>query len=125
MNIQLNIRRLLGALFILLFVACYANATLFVHTHIIDGETIIHSHVYDEAHTDESSEQDNQAHAPVQLELISYLNQILCEDNIHYHCNTDFTPYNYSEYKYGDICNTHIDYVSTHPKSLRAPPVVA
>lgn len=39
-----SVRRILSVALLLLF-ACYsASATLFVHSHLIDGEQIVHSH---------------------------------------------------------------------------------
>lgn len=38
-------RRILSAALLLLLASYFASATLFIHTHSIDGEQIVHSHI--------------------------------------------------------------------------------
>ncbi|MFI3282356.1 MAG: hypothetical protein SNG10_02360 [Rikenellaceae bacterium] len=51
----------------------YVNSTLFIHTHTIDGATIVHSHFYGAKHT--SSEDDG--HTKNEITLIQHLNTII------------------------------------------------
>ena len=41
-----RVNKIIRYFFLLLFLAYYASVTLFTHTHIIDGITIVHSHPY-------------------------------------------------------------------------------
>lgn len=125
MNLRPNIKGLFVGLFTLLFVACYANATLFMHTHVIDGEEIAHSHFYidlDQEDHGQDQGQSSHSHDKEQAELICYLNQILCTDDICYGPDTDFTLYDYSLYSYSTLQVAYTDYLSTQYNPLRGPP---
>lgn len=125
MNLRTNIRGLLVALFTLLFVACYANATLFVHTHIIDGQVITHSHIYTSGHADSDcsdTQDDDMAHAPEQVALISFLNHLVYTDNVSTSYDLDFTLYSYSQYDYSSIYEVYIEDISAQIHALRGPP---
>jgi len=51
MNKQLKTyKRGLAATLLLLFVAYYIDVNCFVHSHIVNGVTIVHSHVHKESH---------------------------------------------------------------------------
>ena len=66
----LKSRRGIAALFLLLFVAYYSNVTLFEHTHIINGVTIVHSHFHADSHHNSRSG----GHTANNVTLISQLN---------------------------------------------------
>ncbi len=70
-----NARSIASAL-LLVFVAYYANVSLFPHRHVVDGVTIVHSHI----HTDHHSANDNdQSHTSTELTLISHLSNFVAE----------------------------------------------
>ena len=63
-----------ASLMLLLFTAYYANVTLFCHTHIVNGVTLVHSHFHNQHHHDT----DDGGHTVVELTLIAHLtNQLL------------------------------------------------
>lgn len=68
-----HIRELMAMAMLLLFVAYYGNATLFYHTHIINGVTIVHSHMHNNHHHDSSDGKHSASH----ITLISTLNSQL------------------------------------------------
>ena len=47
-----KLKKIYSLLFIALFVSCYVGTTFFSHAHIINGATIIHSHVHANSHHD-------------------------------------------------------------------------
>lgn len=55
-------------LLLLLFVEYVGSVTLFVHGHIVDGETLYHSHIYSG-----SAEEPNHTHSSQQFKLITAL----------------------------------------------------
>jgi hypothetical protein len=44
--VKKSITRLTGYFFLILFLGFFASTTFFNHTHIVDGDTIVHSHPY-------------------------------------------------------------------------------
>lgn len=46
-----RIRNVIAASLMMLFVTYYVNATMFWHSHIINGVTIVHSHIHGAEHT--------------------------------------------------------------------------
>lgn len=51
MRLGRRIRNVIAASFMVLFVTYYVNATMFWHSHIINGVTIVHSHIHGAEHT--------------------------------------------------------------------------
>ncbi len=41
-----GITRLAGYFFLILFLSFFASTTFFYHTHIVNGDTVVHSHPY-------------------------------------------------------------------------------
>ena len=74
-----HIRELMATAMLLLFVAYYGDTALFYHTHIINGVTIVHSHVHNSHHHDSS----DGAHSTSQITLISALNSQLQATEVH------------------------------------------
>lgn len=62
-----GIKRLAAASLLLMFVAFYVNATMFWHSHIINGVTIVHSHIHGFSHTSSS----DGGHSVREITLIS------------------------------------------------------
>lgn len=67
--------RLLSQLLLAIFVAYFCNITLFTHSHVIDGVTIVHSHFRGSGHTDSDSAQ----HTQYQLRTLSQLSHVDCD----------------------------------------------
>lgn len=107
-------RRILSAALLLLF-ACYsASATLFVHSHLIDGEQIVHSHPLfggdGASHTHSSAEarliaalSDVVFVSVATVVVATAVEQLLRVVESHY--------------------VAHFEYFEGHSRSLRAPPV--
>lgn len=74
-----HIRELTAMALLLLFAVYYGDAALFYHTHIINGVTIVHSHVHNSHHHDSS----DGAHSASQITLISCLNSQLQATEAH------------------------------------------
>lgn len=51
MRLGSRIRNVIAASLMMLFVTYYVNATMFWHSHIINGVTIVHSHIHGAEHT--------------------------------------------------------------------------
>lgn len=73
---HLNITNFLRAIPLIVFLGYYCCITLLMHTHVINGVTITHSHPY-------KGSPDNPAHEHTtsEIQLISILSQINCTDN--------------------------------------------
>ncbi|MFI3306755.1 MAG: hypothetical protein R3Y68_09665 [Rikenellaceae bacterium] len=115
-----NIRRfeqIIAALLLLLFVGYYTNVSLLTHTHIVDGVTIVHSHIHSSDHAEQNGDD---AHSTTELSLISALsNYIALTAELHTTicCDiTEITP----------IFNETTEQQTTAPRctipQLRAPP---
>lgn len=63
------LRNVLAVGFLLVFATYYTNVSLFTHTHIINGVTIVHSHLHSPSH---HSSQDG-GHTTNQVTLIAHL----------------------------------------------------
>jgi hypothetical protein len=64
---KMDKRRLISCILIMIFVLYYANICFFYHSHIINGVTIVHSHIHSKAHTQTGT------HSSSELTLISLL----------------------------------------------------
>lgn len=62
-------RNKLSYFFLILFVFYYASIFLFQHTHILDGLTVVHSHIHDFS----SKSENNHNHSEKELQLISVI----------------------------------------------------
>jgi hypothetical protein len=60
-------RQLISHILMVIFVFYYANICFFYHSHIINGVTIVHSHIHSKAHTQAGT------HSQSELTLISAL----------------------------------------------------
>ncbi len=63
-------------LLLLLFLACYANITLFSHIHVMDGVVIVHSHFYLKGHLDEGNQSP---HSEEEIEFINAIGKVVAE----------------------------------------------
>lgn len=67
-----GIKNLVAAFLVMLFVAFYVNATMFWHSHIINGVTIVHSHIHGSSHTSSS----DGGHSVREITLISMCSSV-------------------------------------------------
>lgn len=81
MRIVSRIREMIAASLMMLFIMYYVNATMFWHSHIINGVTIVHSHIHGSGH---SSTPDG-GHTDREVTLISVCSVIqMLNDCQHY-----------------------------------------
>lgn len=78
MNGRPLIRSVFAGFFMLLFAVFYVNATMFWHCHIINGVTIVHSHIHTASHHNTS----NGAHSESSLTLIDAINTLECLEDV-------------------------------------------
>jgi len=52
---MIKIKKIVSIFFVALFISYLAGTTLFSHTHIISGATIVHSHLHTDSHHDTKS----------------------------------------------------------------------
>ncbi|MDR2810087.1 MAG: hypothetical protein LBB84_05955 [Tannerellaceae bacterium] len=64
-------KRIAALILITVFAFYYANIRFFYHSHIINGATIVHSHIYSKATA------QTHTHSPTELKLISSLSVFL------------------------------------------------
>ena len=62
-------KQLTAGLLFLLFSAFYVKTSLFLHTHIIDGVKVVHSHIHTANHTNSPYDE----HTDAEIELIDKL----------------------------------------------------
>lgn len=75
-----NHRRILtAASLLMLFVTYYVNATMFWHSHIINGVTIVHSHIHGASHTSSSSDG---GHPASEITLIAVCDVLQMTDDL-------------------------------------------
>jgi hypothetical protein len=60
-------KQIIARMLIVIFTCYYANICFFYHSHIINGATIVHSHLYNQPHT------QTNAHGESEITLISAL----------------------------------------------------
>ena len=112
-----KIKKIISIFLLIVFVGYYGNVTLFSHTHIINGVTIVHSHIHKNSHHDTQSG----GHTEHNITLIAQISHI---DYVDFSCNCALN----SPQLCMDIehCVPTIEWVtSLHLQnlSLRAPPV--
>ena len=103
-------------LLLLLFIEYVGGMTLFMHSHVINGEEIFHSHIYNG-----SAEQPNHSHSQQQVKVIAALSTFVAV--------AAFTPLLISapieaRFSYLNETTQNIIQQYSHNLSLRAPPVV-
>ena len=103
-------------LLLLLFIEYVGGMTLFMHSHVINGEEIFHSHIYNG-----SAEQPNHSHSQQQVKVIAALSTFVAV--------AAFTPLFMSvpietRFSYLNETTQNIIQQYSHNLFLRAPPVV-
>lgn len=71
-------RILMAASLLMLFVTYYVNATMFWHSHIINGVTIVHSHIHGASHTSSS----DGGHSANEITLIAVCEALQLTDDL-------------------------------------------
>ncbi len=109
----------LAGLLLLTLGLYYASSTLFFHTHIVNGQVVVHSHIFFKGHIDSSDEGE---HTEDEVLLISYLNDILLvEQSMDCHLAAVDAPL---ESVAAVLSTTSSLFEGSSPRSLRAPPAV-
>ena len=113
-----KIRKIISLFFVELFASYYAGTTLFSHTHIIRGATIVHSHIHTHSHHDSKSGN----HTEQSITLIALSSHFEFAD---LSCNCVLKPSQSLLHKEKTVETTHW-FVSIHLENLtlRAPPVL-
>jgi hypothetical protein len=111
-------KKIVSLLFVALFMSFYANISLFTHTHVINGATIIHSHFHKETHHDTQSG----GHTEHSITLIAQTSHFDCHDFL---CNYILKPLPplQKQIKIAEISHK-VTSVHLQNLSLRAPPIV-
>lgn len=78
---------IIAGLLLLTFNFYYANISLFLHYHIIDGATIVHSHLCSSEHTQDPS--DSSAHSTSELTLFNMIDNYVAESPCEFSTLTD------------------------------------
>ena len=82
-------KRGLAATLLLLFVAYYIDVNCFVHSHVVNGVTIVHSH----AHRNSHHASNDGGHSTWQINLIATINSQFLFTNTN--GNTNISPIDY------------------------------
>ena len=100
-----------------LFAIYYVNATMFWHCHIINGVTIVHSHI----HTSPHHSIPNGGHTALSLTLISALDGLCFDHATH---PIELNAYRYLCYLFLYTAVAAMACAPIRSTSLRAPPAV-
>ncbi len=73
-KIRYWINQSIGILLLILFLGYYGSITLFSHSHIVNGVTIVHSHPFK---TNKGGETSNPPHTEKELLLIQLLSELI------------------------------------------------
>lgn len=113
-----KIKKIISIFLLIVFVGYYGNVTLFSHTHIINGVTIVHSHIHKNSHNDTKSG----GHTQHDITLIAQISHF---EYIDFSCNCVLKPIQLPLYENKSVETSHRT-LSTHFQniSLRAPPLV-
>lgn len=111
-------RNLLAAGLLVVFGVYYSNVTLFYHTHIINGVTIVHSHSHAQHHHDSK----DGGHTVVQLTLIAQLTSQLLM--MAAHGGSGLMALHYVITQMGEQQSLKVSNLSLDGFLLRAPPVL-
>ena len=103
---------------IALYMSYYAGLTLFSHSHIINGATIIHSHIHADSHHNTNSG----GHTKQSTTLIAQISQF---EYVDFSCDCIINPPQLSLHEDKFVETTHWE-ASIHLEnpSLRAPPAL-
>jgi len=71
-------KQVITRILFLIFAFYYANICFFSHSHIINGATIVHSHIHNKAHAQTSTHSDSELTLISLLSTFQSLQAILC-----------------------------------------------
>ena len=112
-------KNILSFFFVALFLNYYASTSFFSHLHIIDGTTIVHSHIHPDSHHDTK----NGNHTKQSVTLIAQFSHF---EFIDFSCNYILVPLQIPVYENKFIETKHwVTSIHLENLSLRAPPVLA
>jgi hypothetical protein len=114
-----KIKKITSLFLLMLFVGYYGSVTLFFHSHIINGVTIVHSHIHTETHHDTQSG----GHTQQSITLIAQISHF---DYVDISGNAQLKPLQLC--RDTACCVPAVRWVTSihlHNCSLRAPPVAA
>lgn len=111
------IRHSLAVVFLLLLSTYYVNTTMFWHSHIVDGVSVVHSHM----HLQQHHKSLDGGHTVLQISLITLLQEMLLFTGAAVFCLIApiFTLHYDKRQWYQSICLGY-----SHYSSLRAPPTL-
>ena len=110
-----NVYKWLKVLLTCMFIMYMGEISFFVHTHVINGITIVHSHPF--------NNENSQDHTNTELELIHNLNTVSLTDDLFSFSIQNVTLVCFGEILY-PITESVIPSDSQNNLFLRAPPVV-
>lgn len=112
-------KKIISYFLILLFLGYYINVSLFQHTHIVNGVTVVHSHIFD--FTTDTSDGHNHKHNESELRLIQLLSNFAVVLLLFTCCIRVFSVFQ------KELKNFRIDIIFNKFRllyfSLRAPPI--
>jgi hypothetical protein len=71
-------RQIAGSILMVIFVFYYANICFFYHSHIINGVTIVHSHIHSKAHAQTGTHNQSELTLIAALSVLQTLQVDLC-----------------------------------------------
>jgi len=117
-TIKVTAIRIVSCLCIALFAGYYAGITFFPHTHIINGVTIVHSHIHADSHHDTNSGE----HTEQCITLIAAISQLHYVDFL---CSIVSLPLQFQIHEIKPVETAHrVTSIYLENTLLRAPPVV-
>ena len=111
-------KKIISYFLVALFVSYYTSVTLFYHSHIINGVTIVHSHL----HTASHHNTQNGGHGTYSITLIAQISHFDSID-FSYNCVLQPTQLLLHKNKCTEIAQ-RVTSIHLQTLSLRAPPVV-
>ncbi len=79
MSLKQSIKKFLQLSLLFLFIGYYTGITLFYHVHIVNGQTIVHSHFY-KSESDSNKPVKKHSHPISAYDIIHELNKINSEE---------------------------------------------
>ena len=115
---MIKAKKLVSAIFVVLFMSYYAGLILFSHTHVISGSTIAHSHMHADSHHNTKSG----GHTNQEITLIAQISHF---DYIDFLCDFVLTSPQLQIQQNKFVETTHwVASIYFQNISLRAPPIV-
>jgi len=114
-----RLRSMMLMMFIGILLFNYVNATMFWHSHVVDGRVITHSHIFWKNHVTGNSDG---GHTQGQLRLLDVICHTVCTATV----IDSFLPERFDvlEYVFHENPGTEVSWCSPHLPVLRGPPAV-